>query len=138
MGGQGTEGGGEERGVTGGGYSMNHVPTTMSGVFHFVTAQFQNVDRIFNAIVDYNKSIEKKIVFVQVATESPNYATMFFSFLDTIGNEHRTQRDLSLIRIYLPHAGGSILGSCSKPMEGGTKEKTSCPDDSLLEYNIQR
>ena len=77
-----------------------------------VSTQFQNIDRMFDAVVDFNKRHKKNVRFVQIATEGPNYAVLFFSFLRTIGSTYsakKHKKELSWLKIHVPHAGAPVL-----------------------------
>ena len=72
-------------------YLNHHVllkyPPLKSSIDYVVSTQFQGVDRIFNAIVRFNRANKKDVRFVICATEGPNFAPYFFLFLRAIGEQ---------------------------------------------------
>ena len=83
---------------------------------YVISTQYLGADRMFEAIDKFNNDEATAIRFVQIATEAPNFNSMFMNFVKRLANSSsNNQVALRSIKIHTPMAGGPVASKNLTP-----------------------
>lgn len=121
----------EERGGTGGAYSMNHGPTTMSGVFHFVAAYVGLAVRLHTSVGDLQLAVRRCTVLLVCVRGVGSHQTVVHNAPRRLcarvvrGVALLVRNNISLVYVVLPAGCVDTVRQLSASEEGGLFRKNS-------------